>query len=660
MIRRILVANRGEIARRVFRTCARLGIETVAVYSDGDAGAPHVREAETAVRLPGQTPAETYLDPKAIVEAAISSGANAIHPGYGFLSENPDFARAVMEAGLIWIGPSPEAIAAMGSKVEAKKLMTSAGVPCLPGTGLSGLSDEEALTAAESVGYPVLIKASAGGGGKGMRIVESGDGLIEAIEGASREAESSFGDATVFLEKYLTGPRHIEIQVFGDQHGNVVSLHERECSIQRRHQKIIEESPSPAIDEETRARMGAAAVSAARAVDYVGAGTVEFLYQDGEYFFLEMNTRLQVEHPVTEMVTGLDLVELQIIVADGDPLPPLALDPPLDGHAIEARIYAEDPANGFLPATGRVYRFSFPAESEVRVDSGVEAGSVVTVFFDPMLAKVIAHAPDRDSAAAELSNALRLAEVHGPTTNRDLLVRVLEHPTFLAGEADTAFIAANHVGTLAEPLVTGDEVPIRAVAAAAAGRAARVAVSPMPPTIPPGFRNVGIGSQRVGYMHGETRIDVVYLNKRDAMELVEPFGATIVSAGQDIVELIHDGAALELSVARYGEVVFVDSASGSIRLVEISRYPTSEASPSEGSLHAPMPGRVVRVEVEEGDTVAEGDALVVLEAMKMEHTLRAPHDGVVKEISNKVGDQVETNDVLIVVEPQAVPSIPST
>ncbi|MEX0797500.1 MAG: biotin carboxylase N-terminal domain-containing protein, partial [Acidimicrobiia bacterium] len=307
MIRKVLVANRGEIARRIFRTCARLRIETVAVYSDSEAGAPHVREAETAVRLPGRTPAETYLDQKAIVEAAISSGADAIHPGYGFLSENPDFARAVIEAGLTWIGPSPEAIAAMGSKVEAKKLMASAGVPCLPGTELSDLSDEEALTAAEEVGYPVLIKASAGGGGKGMRIVDSADGLVEAVAGARREAASSFGDATVFLEKYLTGPRHIEIQVFGDQHGNVVSLHERECSIQRRHQKIIEESPSPAIDKETRERMGEAAVAAANAVGYVGAGTVEFLFNNDQFFFLEMNTRLQVEHPVTEMVTGLDL-----------------------------------------------------------------------------------------------------------------------------------------------------------------------------------------------------------------------------------------------------------------------------------------------------------------------------------------------------------------
>ncbi|MEX2133237.1 MAG: biotin carboxylase N-terminal domain-containing protein [Acidimicrobiia bacterium] len=660
MIRKVLVANRGEIARRIFRTCARLRIETVAVYSDSEAGAPHVREAETAVRLPGRTPAETYLDQKAIVEAAISSGADAIHPGYGFLSENPDFARAVIEAGLTWIGPSPEAIAAMGSKVEAKKLMASAGVPCLPGTELSDLSDEEALIAAEEVGYPVLIKASAGGGGKGMRIVDSADGLVEAVAGARREAASSFGDATVFLEKYLTGPRHIEIQVFGDQHGNVVSLHERECSIQRRHQKIIEESPSPAIDKETRERMGEAAVAAANAVGYVGAGTVEFLFNNDQFFFLEMNTRLQVEHPVTEMVTGLDLVELQIEVANGSPLPLRAFDAPIEGHAIEARIYAEDPAKGFLPDTGPVHRFAFPVPSAVRVDSGVEAGSVVSVFFDPMLAKVIVHARDRGTAAKELANALRRAEIHGPTTNRDLLVRILEHPTFLAGEADTSFIEANGISVLANPLVARDEVPVRAAAAAAASRAVRVVSSPVPPSIPPGFRNVGVASQHVGYLHGDNRIDVVYVNGRDGMELVEPEGLAISSASPGTVELAQGGGSLQLSVAQYGEVVYVDSAAGSVRLVEVSRYPTSEATRAEGSLRAPMPGRIVRVEVEEGDSVAEGAALVVLEAMKMEHTLRSPHDGVVKEITHRVGDQVESNDVLIVVEAQAVPSIPST
>jgi propionyl-CoA carboxylase alpha chain len=650
MIRRVLVANRGEIARRVFRTCARLRIETVAVYSDSDAGSAHVSEADRAVRLPGQTPTETYLDQKAIVEAAISSEADAVHPGYGFLSENPDFARAVIAAGLTWIGPSPEAIAAMGSKVEAKRLMAAAGVPGLPGAELSGLSDEEALVAGEGVGYPVLIKASAGGGGKGMRIVDSADGLIEAVEAARREAASSFGDGTVFLEKYLTGPRHIEIQVFGDRHGNLVSLHERECSIQRRHQKIIEESPSPVIDAETRERMGEAAVAAAKAVGYVGAGTVEFLFKDGQFFFLEMNTRLQVEHPVTELVTGLDLVELQIIVANGSPLPPLALDPPLDGHAIEARIYAEDPASGFLPVTGPMHRFSFPAPSPVRVDSGVESGSVVSVFFDPMLAKVIAHAPDRDRAAQVLANSLRRAEIHGPTTNRDLLVRILEDPTFLAGEADTGFLEANGSGALAKPLVAPDGVPARAAAAAAASRAARLAAAAMPSTIPPGFRNVGLSSEQVGYMQGDNRIDVIYVNSRDGMELQEPHGVVVMSAEPDRVELTNDGGLLDLAVARYGDVVYVDSTAGSVRLVEISRYPTSETARSEGSLHAPMPGRIVRVEVAQGDTVSGGDTLVVLEAMKMEHTLRAPHDGVVTEINYDVGDQVETNDVLIVVE----------
>ncbi|MEX1038106.1 MAG: biotin carboxylase N-terminal domain-containing protein [Acidimicrobiia bacterium] len=660
MIRRVLVANRGEIARRVFRTCARLRIATVAVYSDSDAKAPHVDEADTAIRLAGRSPAETYLDQEALVEAALTSGADAVHPGYGFLSENAGFARAVTAAGLTWIGPPPEAIAAMGSKIEAKKLMTGAGVRCLPGADLTGLSPAATFEEAAAVGYPVLVKASAGGGGKGMRIVESADSLADAVDAAKREAANAFGDATVFLEKYLTGPRHIEIQVFGDQHGNVVSLHERECSIQRRHQKIIEESPSPAIDEETRKRMGDAAVAAAKAVDYVGAGTVEFLFDNDRFFFLEMNTRLQVEHPVTEMVTGLDLVELQIDVANGSPLPPRAFDAPIEGHAIEARIYAEDPAKNFLPDTGLMHRFAFPMASEVRVDSGVEAGSVVSVFFDPMLAKVIVHAPDRDAAAKELASVLRRAEIHGPTTNRDLLVRVLEHSAFLAGEADTSFIESTGLEVLANPLVATDEVPVRAAAAAAASRAVRVASSPVPQSVPRGFRNVGVANQQISYLHGDNRIDVVYGNDKSGMELIEPAGMAIASASTNTVELSRDGESLRLSVAQYGEAVYVDSAAGSVRLVEVSRYPTSEATRSEGSLRAPMPGRIVRVEVEEGDPVTEGAALVVLEAMKMEHTLRSPHDGVVTEITHRVDDQVETNDVLIVVEAHAVPSMPST
>jgi propionyl-CoA carboxylase alpha chain len=650
MIRKILVANRGEIARRIFRTCARLRIKTVAVYSDTDADAPHVAAADGGVHLPGEAASETYLNQAAILRAAVESGADAIHPGYGFLSENAGFAQAVIEAGLTWIGPPPHAIAAMGSKIEAKRLMEAAGVPCLPGADLTGLSEDSIREEALRIGYPVLIKASAGGGGKGMRTVVGEDDLISAVEGARREAEGAFDDGTVFIEKLLTGPRHIEVQIFGDDHGNIVSLHERECSIQRRHQKIIEESPSPVVTETMRERMGAAATAAARAVDYVGAGTVEFLYQDGDFFFLEMNTRLQVEHPVTEMVTGLDLVELQISVANGLALPGDALNPTLFGHAIEARIYAEDPSNGFLPVTGMIHDFSFPQDSEVRVDTGVEPGTRVSVFFDPMLAKVIAHAPNRKQAALDLASALRQARIHSSMTNRDLLVRVLEHPVFLAAGADTGFIESTGVATLAAPLVSPDEVPIWAVAAAMADRASRLEDSAAPRAIPLGFRNVGTDQQKIEYMYGDRRLQVVYANRKEGVTVLEPGGVTVSVATPGSVNLEQDGVVRELSVSRYGEVRFVDSEAGSARLVELSRYPAPDSTATAGSLHAPMPGRVVRVEVEVGDTVAPGTVLVVLEAMKMEHTLRSPREGVVKQIKHRVGDQVETNDILIVIE----------
>ena len=650
MIRRILVANRGEIARRVFRTCARLRIETVAVYSDIDADAPHVAEADNAVHLPGKAASETYLNQAAILRSAVESGADAIHPGYGFLSENADFALEVIDAGLTWIGPPPQAIAAMGSKIEAKRMMEAAGVPCLPDADLTGLSDDSIRAEARRIGYPVLVKASAGGGGKGMRTVVDEEGLLSAVAGASREAKSAFGDGTVFIEKLLIGPRHIEVQIFGDDHGNIVSLHERECSIQRRHQKIIEESPSPVVTDEIRDQIGEAATAAARAVDYVGAGTVEFLYQDGAFFFLEMNTRLQVEHPVTEMVTGLDLVELQIIVANGVALPADARNPRLVGHSIEARIYAEAPSKEFLPVTGMIHDFSFPANTGVRVDSGVEPGTLVSVHFDPMLAKVIAHAPDRKQAALDLASALRQARIHSSMTNRDLLVRILEHPVFLAAEADTGFIENTGLATLAAPLVSPDEVPLWAVAAALADRAGRLEGSPTPPTISPGFRNVGTDRQTFEYAYSDQRLEVVYANTKGGVIILEPDGIAVTSATASSVSLEENGVSRELTVSRYGEVRFVDSEAGSVRLVELSRYPAPDSTATTGSLHAPMPGRVVRVEVAVGDTVAPGAVLVVLEAMKMEHTLRSPREGVVKEINRSVGDQVETNDVLIVIE----------
>ncbi|MGH8871959.1 MAG: acetyl/propionyl/methylcrotonyl-CoA carboxylase subunit alpha [Acidimicrobiia bacterium] len=645
MIRRILVANRGEIARRVFRTCREMTIETVAVYSDPDEGQPHVLEADLAMHLPGSSPAETYLDIDAMLGAAKQSVADAVHPGYGFLAENAEFARRVIAEGISWIGPSPEAIEIMGSKLRSKEVVESAGVPTLRAIDLTALSDQGAEEAATTLGYPVLVKASAGGGGKGMRIVQGPDGLAEAISGGRREAASAFGDDTVFLEKYLEAPRHIEIQVFGDAQGRVASLFERECSIQRRHQKVIEEAPSPALDEALRQLMGDSAVRAAQAVGYIGAGTVEFLFQEGDFFFLEMNTRLQVEHPVTEMITGLDLVRLQIEIADGSML---EVAPTISGHAIEARLYAEDPRNDFLPVTGRIHRIEFPARQGVRVDSGVETGSSVSVFYDPMLAKVIAHAPTREEAASELALVLRRAVIHGPITNRSLLVRVLEHPEFRAGKIDTHFLERHPVAELARPLADEETEHLAAVAAALADQALERSRAGVLSTLPSGWRNRPGHFQERGY-RGEHGSHLIRYSVSD-----EPF---VEGLGElEVSECNPDGVGMSLgdighrfAVARYGDIRHLDSELGPVRLETIPRFPSTEVAEAPGSLHAPMPGKVIRFDVAVGDEVSAGQVLVVLEAMKMEHTLRSPHDGTVLEVDCSPGDQVEAGVVLVVV-----------
>jgi acetyl/propionyl-CoA carboxylase alpha subunit len=645
MIRRLLVANRGEIARRVFRTCRRMNIETVAVYSDPDTTEPHVIEANHAVNLPGSTPSETYLDIDAVLGAAKQTGAEAIHPGYGFLAENAEFARRIIDAGLTWIGPSPEAIDVMGSKLRSKALVETAGVPTLPAIDLSAMDEGGALDAAAGLGYPVLVKASAGGGGKGMRIVGDPSGLPEAIEGARREAKSAFGDDTVFLERYLEAPRHIEIQVLGDGHGRVISLFERECSIQRRHQKIIEEAPSTAVDEIMRRRMGDTAVAAAEAIGYVGAGTVEFLFQGGEFFFLEMNTRLQVEHPVTEMVTGLDLVRLQIDIADGAPID---IEPTISGHAIEARLYAEDPRNDFLPVTGSIQRFAVPDLSGLRVDSGVEDGSSVSVFYDPMLAKVIAHGATRDDAAETLSQALRRAVLHGPVTNRELLVRILDHEEFRLGAIDTHFLERHDPAYLGRPLADMETEFMSAVAAALADQAFERGRSGVLATIPSGWRNRPGPYQERAY-RGDHGTHVIRYSVTGT-PVVEGLGPLeITTCTPDRVDFSRDGLDLSFGVARYGEARHVDSERAPVRLVALPRFPSSELVETPGSLHAPMPGRVVRVEARVGDSVRAGQVLVVLEAMKMEHTLRAPHDGTVGEVDCSPGDQVEAGAVLVVI-----------
>ncbi|WP_370938684.1 biotin carboxylase N-terminal domain-containing protein [Amycolatopsis sp. cg13] len=646
MIQNLLVANRGEIARRVFRSCRDAGIGTVAVFSDADADSPHAREADVAVRLPGNAPGETYLRGELLVKAAADAGADAIHPGYGFLSENAGFARAVLDAGLTWIGPPPAAIETMGSKVESKRLMAAAGVPVL-----SEL-DPSAVTEAD---LPLLVKASAGGGGRGMRVVRSLDELAEAVESARAEAGSAFGDPTVFCERYLETGRHIEVQVLADSHGTVWAVGERECSIQRRHQKVVEEAPSPFVDDAMRTELFDAARKAAQAIDYVGAGTVEFLAgPDARFYFLEMNTRLQVEHPVTENVTGLDLVALQLSVAEGARLP--AEPPAAHGHSIEVRLYAEDPSAGWQPQSGTLHTFEvsgvdreFTQGSGLRLDSGVESGSVIGVHYDPMLAKVITWAPTRAEAARRLAGALAGAKIHGVVTNRDLLVRILRHEAFLAGETDTAFFDRHGLDTLAAPLATVDTERWSALAAALADAAGNRASATTLGRLPSGWRNVRSAGQRKVFTKGDNRYEVVYSLTRDGLRAEGYDDVALVAATPDQVVFDLAGVRRTFAVARHGSVSYVDSPLGSVALTVEPRFADPDAALAAGSLLAPMPGTVVRLAVSEGDSVRTGDPLLWLEAMKMEHRISAPADGVVAELPVEVGQQVEVGAVLAVV-----------
>jgi propionyl-CoA carboxylase alpha chain len=658
-ISRVLVANRGEIARRVFRTCRRLGIGTVAVFSDADAGAPFAQEADVAVALGGRTPAQSYLRGDAVIEAARRTGADAIHPGYGFLAENAAFARAVVEAGLTWIGPSPEAIDAMGSKIRARERMQAAGVPVLPGRHLDGETGDALAAAAEAIGFPLLVKASAGGGGKGMRTVATAGALQDAVDGARREAAGAFGDDAVFLERLAVGARHVEIQLMGDAHGTVVALHERDCSVQRRHQKVVEECPSPAVDDALRARMSEAAVAAGRELGYVGAGTVEFLLTgDGahpaEFFFLEVNTRLQVEHPVTELVTGLDLVELQLRVAEGAALPAEALEPRMDGHAIEARLYAEDPARDFLPQTGTLERFEIT--DALRVDTGVDSGSEVSPYYDPLLAKVVAHGRDRADAIRRLADGLARARVHGTVTNRDFLVRVLRHPEFAAGAADTGFLERHDPAALAASLLDEDGLRLAAAAAVLAGQAARRAGARVQGSLPSGWRNNPSQAQAETVAAGERELRVEYRFARDgALEALrvdgtELEGARLHACAADAVDLEVAGVRHRAAVHRTAERAWVNLPDGQADLRVVPRFVDPAEAGQAGSLTSPMPGAVVRVLVDQGATVAARQPLLVLEAMKMEHEVVAPAGGVLTELRVAAGDQVQTGALLAVIE----------
>ena len=663
MITSVLVANRGEIARRVFRTCRDLGISTVAVFSDADANEPFVAEADAAVRLPGDSATDTYLRAELIIEAARRCGADAVHPGYGFLSENASFARQVIDAGLTWIGPPPESIDTMGSKIESKALMADAGVPVLDRI------DPDAITEAH---LPVLIKASSGGGGRGMRIVTDLASLSDELELASAEAASAFGDPTVFCEAYLETGRHIEVQVMADQDGTIWAVGERECSIQRRHQKIVEEAPSPLVErvDGMRDRLFEASSAATAAIGYVGAGTVEFLADEsGAFYFLEMNTRLQVEHPVTEATTGTDLVALQLHVADGGTLD--EHPPPTGGHAIEVRLYAEDPANGWQPQSGTLHRFSVPgvasefdlppgfeagAGSGIRLDSGVADGSVVGTHYDPMLAKLIAWAPTRAEATRRLATALRNSRIHGVGTNRALLVRILEHPSFQAGDTDTAFLDRHGLEVLSEPLADEGATSVAALAAALALAARNRRDATVLGGLPSGWRNIVSQPQQKSFRRvggpdaGETdTIEVSYRISRGGLLAVGHDDVHLVSMEPDRVVLRTNGVQRRFEVATYDRLVSIDSPLGPVALELLSRFPSAEDHTAPGSLLAPMPGSIVRIAVAEGDQVGAGQPLLWLEAMKMQHQVTAPVTGTVAELHVTEGQQVEVGAVLAVV-----------
>ncbi len=652
-VTRLLIANRGEIACRIMRTCRDMGIGTVAVYADPDADAPFVRDADLAVALRGNASTETYLSIDKLIQAAKRTNCDAIHPGYGFLSENAAFARMVIDAGLTWVGPKPDAIAAMGDKLEAKKRMVAAGVPTLPGIEVFGGDHAQLAKRAQEVGYPLLVKAARGGGGRGMRIVPGEPELAEAIAAARREAASAFGNDTVFLERYLEAARHVEVQIFGDHHGNVAHCFERECSIQRRHQKIIEEAPSSAVDPDLRARLGATAVAAGQAIGYDNAGTVEFmLASDGQFYFLEVNTRLQVEHPVTEAITGLDLVREQIRVAEGKPLSFGSDTLRIQGHAIEARLYAEDPAQDFLPATGRLVRFEPDLAVPVRVDSGVKTGSDVSIHFDPMLAKVIAHAPTRTEAALKLASALERMRIHGVTTNRDFLVNVLRGTPFLEGDTTTRFIEVHQPARTRA--VSVEALRTALVATALVEQARNRAAAKSLREIPSGWRNNASQMQELCFRHDGNEVPIRYLRQRDgtfAFEAGEHRGSgQLLALEGDRATIELDGVRELVTVVRLGRDAWVQGAVGEVHLVEIPRFPEAEIEAIAGGHTAPMPGKIVAIHVKPGDRVTNGQLVIILEAMKMEHRILAAADGTVREVRAHVGGQVEAGQLLLVIE----------
>jgi len=662
-IRRLLIANRGEIACRIMRTCRRLGIETMAVHSSADARARHVRAADTAVAIGGPAPADSYLRGERIIQAALAAGVDAIHPGYGFLSENADFAHACAEAELLFVGPRPETIRSMGSKSEAKAIMEDAGVPVVPGYHGAEQSATRLAAHAEAIGFPLLIKPSAGGGGKGMRVVRSADGFADALAAAQREAMKAFGDQAVILERFIERPRHVEVQVFGDRHGNIIHLWERECSTQRRYQKVIEETPSPLLDEPTRLRMAEAAVEAARAVSYQGAGTVEFIVSpEREFWFMEMNTRLQVEHPVTEMVTGLDLVEWQLRVAGGEPLPRAQAEILRRGHAVEARIYAENPASNFMPSTGRIRRLRAPdRHPAIRLDAGIEQGDEVSHHYDPLLAKLIVHGLDRKECIARLREALASTAIAGVATNLPLLRAVAAHPLFEAGAVDTGFLDRE-----LEDVLWNVPAPPMTVLSAAAWRIARDLPRPADTHDPwspwaagDGWRLSGAGGVPVrlldaaGRRHElrlEVRGDGVRVHGED-----EHLDAHVEDLGDGRLRLRCAGLDAEALVTADTGRIYVGLEDHGWDFI-IEPLHANEAAESELDTHpvAPMPGTIVAVKVRAGERVAAGQPLLIMEGMKMELTLAAPLAGTVERVLCAEGDSVDAEAVLVDIRPDEV------
>jgi geranyl-CoA carboxylase alpha subunit len=652
----LLIANRGEIACRIMRTAKAMGIATVAVHSDADADAPHVKLADRALRIGPAPVAESYLDAARILEAARASGADAIHPGYGFLSENAGFAEACAGAGLAFVGPPAEAIRVMGDKARAKRAMLVAGVPCVPGYQDEDQSDERLIAEAEKIGLPVMVKAAAGGGGRGMRLVSDAGALPNAIVDARSEAANAFGSGELIIEKAIVAPRHVEVQVFADAHGTCIHLGERDCSVQRRHQKVIEEAPCPVMTPELRAAMGAAAVDAARAVDYRGAGTVEFLLDaEGNFFFLEMNTRLQVEHPVTEEVTGLDLVELQLRVARGEPLGIAQDEVALTGHAIEVRLYAEDPAGDFLPSTGPVKLWQPPAGAGIRVDAGIATGGEISPFYDPMVAKIVATGATREEARRRLIAALGATALFGPKTNRDFLIEALAQPVFAAGAATTDFIAETWGAGPDEAPPSAAELALAAALQHALGRrnAEAEALGVAPELLE--WSSTGDPESVVVYAAGET----------PAVLKVAPLGGERYRVSRDedvnevaVLELALPRVRLELDGARLAVTCHAEAGGGlqiatprrSFAVADLSVRIEDEAGGS-GRVTAPMHGKLLSIEVGEGEAVNRGDRLAVLEAMKMQHEIRAGIDGTVIAIAASAGAQIAADDLILEIAP---------